>query len=298
MIATELMELRAMAKYRKIDPRIWNDEKFQTLSPVDRYLAMYCLTGQCNRIGIFKFSLALASEDTGIPFDELNERLDRVCHTLSWKHDKTRRVLYFPNWWKYNNPGSDKTMTGIMADIHEVPQTPLLNEFKCNTRHLSKSVSDTLSSFFVKGMPYQEQEQEQEQEQYCPEKIPDASEAGDSESQGDGKPKVPPPPQAPKFTPKDSAAAAWMWKLVDGLAPNQKPPDLDKWADQIRLMRERDKRSYDEIAKLFKWANSHHFWSSNIRSPDKLRAQWDRLTIEMKKGSSPKSAPETIYADL
>ena len=51
-----------MAKFRKVDPRIWNDEKFQSLPPLDKLLAVYALTGQCNRIGIFKFSIALAAE--------------------------------------------------------------------------------------------------------------------------------------------------------------------------------------------------------------------------------------------
>jgi hypothetical protein len=153
-----------MAKYRKVDPRIWNDEKFQSLPPADKLLAVYCLTAQANRIGIFKFSVALASEDLGMPADEVRERLDRVCHTLFWPLDAIRRVLYFPTWWKYNNPGSPKTLIGILSDVHDVPQTPLLEEFKRNTKHLSDSLSDTLSSFFAKGMASQEQEQEQEQE--------------------------------------------------------------------------------------------------------------------------------------
>jgi hypothetical protein len=151
-----------MAKYRKVDPRIWNDEKFQSLPPADKLLAVYCLTAQANRIGIFKFSVALASEDLGMPADEVRERLDRVCHTLSWPLDSSRRVLYFPTWWKYNNPGSPKTLVGILSDVHDVPQTPLLEQFKHNTKHLSDSLSDTLCDFFVKGMPSQEQEQEQE----------------------------------------------------------------------------------------------------------------------------------------
>lgn len=151
-----------MAKFRKIDPRIWNDEKFQTLPPADKLLAVYCLTAQANRIGIFKFSVALASEDLGIPSEEVRERLDRVCHTLFWRLDAIRRVLYFPTWWKYNNPGSPKTLAGILSDVHDVPQTPLLEEFKQNTTYLPDSLCHTLCDFFAKGMASQEQEQEQE----------------------------------------------------------------------------------------------------------------------------------------
>lgn len=47
-------------KYRKIDPRIWRDEKFRRLTAVQKLVAVYCLTAQANRCGIFAFSTAFA----------------------------------------------------------------------------------------------------------------------------------------------------------------------------------------------------------------------------------------------
>ena len=153
-----------MAKYRKIDPRIWNDEKFRGLSSGIKLVALYCLTAQCNRIGIFRFSVALAAEDMGLSTEVVGKSLDTLCDTLSWKYDKANRILYFPHWWRYNNPGSSKTMAGLLTDLHELPQTPLLADFMTNTDSLSDTLCKTLSTFHRKGMPYQEQEQEQEQE--------------------------------------------------------------------------------------------------------------------------------------
>ena len=67
--------------------------------------------------------------------------------------------------------------------------------------------------------------------------------------------------------------------------PKHKTPNLEKWADTIRLMRERDGHTLAEILDIWKWANKHSFWSSNILSPEKLREQWDRLVIQQNRGS-------------
>lgn len=165
-----------MAKYRKIDTRIWNDEKFQQLEPMDKYLAIYCLTAQCNRIGIFKFSIALAAEDMGMVPETLREGLARVCETLNWSFDEARRVLYFPRWWKYNAPESRNVMIGCLKDLHDVPETHLIRDFLLNREFLGETLAETLpepspnlpEGFrkpYPKPSPIQEQEQEQEQEQ-------------------------------------------------------------------------------------------------------------------------------------
>lgn len=85
------------------------------------------------------------------------------------------------------------------------------------------------------------------------------------------------PLKEPKFIPKDLELAEWIYGLILGLNPEAKKPNLEAWADTIRLMRERDNRTHRGIAELFKWANDHHFWKTNILSPEKLRKQYDSL---------------------
>ena len=89
------------------------------------------------------------------------------------------------------------------------------------------------------------------------------------------------PKKAYKYSERDMKAAEWMWGLVQAVSPAQRAPVLESWAHCIRMMREIDFRSYEEIADMFRWANRHHFWWKNIKSPDKLRAQWDRLSDQM-----------------
>lgn len=91
-------------------------------------------------------------------------------------------------------------------------------------------------------------------------------------------------PQTPKGkrqgTPEDLHLARSMFTAVRIVNPTAKEPNWPEWANDIRLIREQDQRTHEEIRTLFAWANTHHFWGANILSPRKLRAQWDALTAQ------------------
>jgi hypothetical protein len=156
-------------KYRKIDPRIWSDERFRKLSPDDKLFAFYVLTcPQANRVGLFRFSLALAAEDLGTSFKGIETRFDRVWHTLRWRWDADVKVVYLPTWWKYNEPENPKHVIGCLKDLDDIPYTAFIADFATNTRYLPDKVLDTFTQCMAyrmaHRMPYQEQEQEQEHE--------------------------------------------------------------------------------------------------------------------------------------
>lgn len=67
--------------------------------------------------------------------------------------------------------------------------------------------------------------------------------------------------------------------------PDFKEPNLQKWADDIRLMMERDKRTEQQIAYLIDWCQQDSFWKANILSPAKLRKQFDHLVIKTRGAS-------------
>lgn len=102
-------------------------------------------------------------------------------------------------------------------------------------------------------------------------------------------------PRQHKYSERDERCARWMHELIRQIYNRAKAPNWPAWANDIRLMREQDRRSYDEIAELFRWANKHPFWKQNILSPATLRKQWDRLAIQMqadKPAPKPKITPK------
>ncbi|WP_257812303.1 hypothetical protein [Aggregatibacter actinomycetemcomitans] len=86
------------------------------------------------------------------------------------------------------------------------------------------------------------------------------------------------------YTDDDMKAANWIFGLIKNISPNFKTPNLANWANEIRLMRERDNRTHREICELFQWANQDSFWAANILSPVKLREKWDQLEIKRETG--------------
>lgn len=66
--------------------------------------------------------------------------------------------------------------------------------------------------------------------------------------------------------------------------PKSKPTSekqLQNWANDVRLMVQRDDRSLSDIRALIDWSQSDDFWRANILSMGKLREKYDQLWLKM-----------------
>lgn len=91
--------------------------------------------------------------------------------------------------------------------------------------------------------------------------------------------------RALRFDEADLATAVWMHEVIAQRQPGRKPPKFERWANEIRLLREADKRTDEQIRDLYEWCHNDSFWSTVILSPDKLRAKWDDLELRRSKGT-------------
>ncbi|PFK18164.1 phage replisome organizer N-terminal domain-containing protein [Bacillus cereus] len=93
-------------------------------------------------------------------------------------------------------------------------------------------------------------------------------------------------PSRHKFETCDINGAKYLFERIKGNNPKQKEPNFDSWANDFRLMREKDNRELKEIKDVIDWCQADPFWQGNILSPKKLREKFDQLTIQMnsKKG--------------
>ena len=80
-----------------------------------------------------------------------------------------------------------------------------------------------------------------------------------------------------------------MFKRVLVVNPATKKPNLENWANTIRLMRESDNRDHSTMWAVFDWANRDSFWCSNVLSPDKLRKQFDKLQVKKNETNQPRA---------
>jgi len=63
--------------------------------------------------------------------------------------------------------------------------------------------------------------------------------------------------------------------------PKAKAPLIESWANDIRLMMERDERSAQDIKDVILFSQKDSFWLSNILSTSKLRKKFDQLYMKM-----------------
>jgi len=89
-----------------------------------------------------------------------------------------------------------------------------------------------------------------------------------------------------KFSDEEMGLAIFIYEKIKNLMPNMKKPNLESWANHVRLMVEVDLRGWSEIKDVFTWANNDPFWQSNILSPSKLRKQFDQLSLKSKEGNN------------
>lgn len=90
--------------------------------------------------------------------------------------------------------------------------------------------------------------------------------------------------------------AVLLFKLIQK-NQNIKEPDLDKWANTIRLTIESDKRTGKEVQDMIVWATSNDFWSGVILSATSLRKHFDKMLAQKNKRKqqsvSDEELPET-----
>ncbi|MFI8680356.1 phage replisome organizer N-terminal domain-containing protein [Bacillus thuringiensis] len=89
-------------------------------------------------------------------------------------------------------------------------------------------------------------------------------------------------PSRHKFETCDTNGAKYLFEKIKDNNPKQKEPNFDSWANEFRLMRERDNREPQDIKDVIDWCQADPFWQGNILSPKKLREKFDQLTIQMK----------------
>lgn len=90
------------------------------------------------------------------------------------------------------------------------------------------------------------------------------------------------------YSAEDTSISELLYSKLLAIHPSMKKPNISKWAEHVRLMRERDHREVDAIKNMImmifddnQWFDGT-FWRSNIRSTEKLRVQFDTIYLQIK----------------
>jgi hypothetical protein len=107
-------------------------------------------------------------------------------------------------------------------------------------------------------------------------------------------------PRTPSYEPEHYELAIHLDQRIQEHNPKAKPASsrqLESWANDARLMIQRDEHSPAEIRQVIDWCQENEFWRSNVLSMGKLREQFPRLWSQMQERptatrSPPRNAPD------
>ncbi len=119
-----------MSRYRKVEVRIWSDEKFRALSPVQpsgQGLCFFLLTGPHTGPipGLFRAGRAAMAEELGWPLEAFDEAFREVSEQGMAKADFAARLMWLPNAIKHNKPESPNVVKSWSAEFDLLPECPL-----------------------------------------------------------------------------------------------------------------------------------------------------------------------------
>lgn len=172
-----------MARYRKIDTRIWNDRKFRELDDKSKLAFFLVLTHpDTNQLGMLRSrSVALAMELGWHP-DVMSDAILTLCRMDMLMVDDKAGFIFIPNFLKYNPPNGPNAVKGWAGLIDLMPECDLLSRalvyLKPTIFGLSEGVRSAIPDDIKnaishaiqdgitddKEMPSRIQEQEQEQD--------------------------------------------------------------------------------------------------------------------------------------
>jgi len=83
-----------------------------------------------------------------------------------------------------------------------------------------------------------------------------------------------------------------LFRLMKKNNPKLKPPNLNKWAEDMDKILRIDKRITSDVERVIRWAQADDFWYSAVLSPSKLRKQIDTITLKMGPGPQSDNSPQ------
>jgi hypothetical protein len=158
-----------MSRYRKIDVRIWNDAKFQSLDDKGKLAFFMLLTHPgMTPLGAMRATPSGLAEELGWSVEDFREAFAKICGKGMAKHDERVHLVALPNFIKYNPPVSPNVVRAWESCLDMLPECDLKNEViqtgKAFAEGMSKGFGKALPKAFREGapksMPIQEQEQD------------------------------------------------------------------------------------------------------------------------------------------
>lgn len=162
-----------MSRYRKIDPRIWNDAKFNSLGDDGKLVFFMLLTHPAmTPLGAMRATIPGLAAELGWSSEAFAEAFGELCRKGMAEHDEAACFIMLPKFLAYNKPESPNVIRAWRGAVDLLPECSLkvqvIRAALCLAQGMSKGFSKAFDEAFPEArrlpMPNQEQEQEQDLE--------------------------------------------------------------------------------------------------------------------------------------
>lgn len=169
-----------MARYRKVDPRIWNDAKFRSMTDNGKLAFLFLLTHpHMTALGAMRATPAGLAAELEWTAEGFRKAFQEALSKGMAKVDEKACFIWLPKFLKYNRPENPNVLKAWGAAWDLLPECELkievFQQFKAFAEQLPEGFRKAFREAWVKPSPNQEQEPEQEPEPKPPPPTPSAN---------------------------------------------------------------------------------------------------------------------------
>jgi hypothetical protein len=144
-----------MARYAKVDRRIWNDARFRSLSERGKLVFLFALTHpSLTMLGAMRATVPGLAAELEMPSEAFAEAFGEALSKGIVKHDPQASCLWFPNFAKYNKPESPNVIRAWPDAFDLIPECglkwQLLEQLKTFVEGLSEGFREAFAEGFGK----------------------------------------------------------------------------------------------------------------------------------------------------
>lgn len=133
-------------RYHKVSPKFWSDRKVLAWDDDTRLLALYLLTCEHRTTeGLFRLPKAYIAADLGWTMERLAKPFAKLLDDGFIKYDAAVSVMLLTNALKWNPTENPNQAKAVLKSISELPETPLLSEFKQLAERFDKRLAEQLA---------------------------------------------------------------------------------------------------------------------------------------------------------
>lgn len=307
---------RTQRKYRKINPAIWNDEKFVGLSERGRLIFFFLLTHpHMTMLGAMRANIPGLAAEYGIPEKAFREAFREAflegCGKGMVEVDEGVSLIVLPNFPRHNEPESPNVVMSYQKALPLLPECALRTEQlqrvkafleakgKAFHEALPKAFHEALSKGLSKAMSKAMLQSGAGAGAGAVKKRtpPDSKPSDKPYDKPSDKPSEeepsPPTPDGAGGAPSEAGEEGppishfLAVQLVDCIRSHKpdwkEPANLKAWEAIFERMVRIDQRDPGRISEVIAWATSDtRFWQKNVLSAEAVRKHFDRIEIEMR----------------